>query len=55
MMRTRKKPGFQVIPNYDPYKDMPESLHMAKDLSFLTGKDGAASCGKGVSGASFFG
>lgn len=55
MMRTRKKPGFQVIPNYDPYKDMPESLRMAKDLSFLTGKDGAASCGKGVSGASFSG
>lgn len=27
-----KKLGFQVIPNYGPYEDMPESLCMAKDL-----------------------
>lgn len=27
-----KKLGFQVIPNYGPYVDMPESLCMAKDL-----------------------
>ncbi len=27
-----KKLGFQVIPNYGPYADMPESLCMAKDL-----------------------
>lgn len=28
-----KKLGFQVIPNYPPYTDMPESLCMAKDLT----------------------
>ena len=27
-----KKIGFQVIPNYGPYVDIPESLCMAKDL-----------------------
>lgn len=27
-----KKLGFQVIPNYGPYADMPESLCMAKDI-----------------------
>ena len=27
-----RKLGFQVIPNYGPYADMPESLCMAKDL-----------------------
>ena len=27
-----KKLGFQVIPNYGPYEDMPESLCMAKDF-----------------------
>lgn len=27
-----RKLGFQVIPNYGPYLDMPESLCMAKDL-----------------------
>lgn len=27
-----RKLGFQVIPNYGPYMDMPESLCMAKDL-----------------------
>ena len=27
-----KKIGFQVIPNYGPYANMPESLCMAKDL-----------------------
>lgn len=27
-----KKLGFEVIPNYGPYKDMPESLCMAKEL-----------------------
>ena len=27
-----KKLGFQVIPNYGPYVNMPESLCMAKDL-----------------------
>ncbi len=27
-----KRLGFQVIPNYGPYEDMPESLCMAKDL-----------------------
>ena len=26
------KLGFQVIPNYGPYVNMPESLCMAKDL-----------------------
>lgn len=31
-----KKLGFEVIPNYGPYVNMPESLCMAKDLS---GKD----------------
>lgn len=33
-----KKLGFQVIPNYGPYVDMPESLCMAKDLR---NKDGS--------------
>ena len=28
-----KKLGFEVIPNYGPYADMPESLCMAKDIS----------------------
>ena len=28
-----KKVGFQVIPNYGPYANMPESLCMAKDLN----------------------
>lgn len=27
-----RKLGFQVIPNYGPYEDMPESLCMARDL-----------------------
>ena len=27
-----KKLGFEVIPNYGPYVDMPESLCMAKDI-----------------------
>lgn len=27
-----RKLGFEVIPNYGPYADMPESLCMAKDL-----------------------
>ena len=29
------------------------SIYRSRSLSFLTGKDGAASCGKGVSGAPF--
>lgn len=28
-----KKLGFEVIPNYGPYADMPESLCMARDLN----------------------
>lgn len=28
-----QKLGFEVIPNYGPYVDMPESLCMAKDIS----------------------
>ena len=27
-----KKLGFEIIPNYGPYADMPESLCMAKEL-----------------------
>ena len=40
-----KKLGFQVIPNYAPYTDMPESLCMAKDLKRRYGKtDGIEKC-----------
>ena len=31
------------------------SIYRSGSLSFLTGKDGASSCGKGVSGAPFHG
>lgn len=30
-----KKLGFEVIPNYGPYVNMPESLCMGKDLNFF--------------------